>query len=163
MNETINQTVQEAVNQTLPILGLVIPVTGNPALDIYLITIVTSLFITLVNKYFTDQVQIKALRQEMKELQKKMRKTMTKDPEKAQKMQKEIFKKNMQHIRHAMNPKVMLITIFPFILLLPFMQVHYSVFGTVFTFLTINFNWFWSYIVFSLINSILIKKILNVA
>lgn len=163
MNHSINETAVEVVNQTIPYIGLTVPITGMPWLDIFVVTIFTSLFINLVNKYFTDQVQIRALRQEMKELQKKMRKEMTKDPEKAQKLQKQIFRKNMDHIKHAMNPKVLLITIIPFILLFPFLQIYYTPFGTILSILGLNLNWFWAYFVFSVINSILLKKILNVA
>jgi len=75
------------------VIGLSIPFTGSAVIDIFFITLFTSLFITLVNKYLGDQVRIKALRKEMKSLQKEMRATMTKDPKKAQAMQKEMMKK----------------------------------------------------------------------
>jgi len=163
MNQTINQTLIE--QNTL--MGFSAPFTSSATMDIYIITLIVALFITLVNKYLTDQVAIKALRAEMKELQKKMRKVMQKDPQKAQKMQQEIMKKNFENMKHTMNPKVMLITFVPIIIVFTFVGKFYGPFGELmdfpFWFFWQPWEWLGVYIFFSLINSILLKKVLDVA
>lgn len=166
MNSTINQTVAD-VSQTF--IGMTFPFTNSPAMDIFLMSLVASLFITLVNKYMSDQVKIKALRAEMKELQKKMRGMMAKNPEKAKKLQQEIMKKNMENMKHAFNMKIMMITMLPMLLLFGFISKNYSQFPVIFDF-GFSFWFFWqpwgwlgTYLVSSIICSIALKKILNVA
>ncbi len=168
MNNTISQTLNETANQTIvTILGHSPPFILNPILDIYIITLFTSLFITIINKYMTDQEKIKKLRLEMKDLQKKMREQMAKDPQKAQGLQQEIMKKSMENMKHAMNPKVMLITLIPILLVFTFVSKVYSPLGSFFdlglNILWLPWGWLGTYILFSLINAILLKKLLNVA
>ncbi|MCA9497072.1 MAG: DUF106 domain-containing protein [Nanoarchaeota archaeon] len=161
MNNTINQTVAD-VSQTF--MGISFPFTNSPTMDIFLMSLVASLFITLINKYMSDQVKIKALRAEMKELQKKMRSTMTKNPEKAKKIQQEIMKKNMENMKHAFNMKIMVITMLPMLLLFGFISKNYAQFGEFFNFFGLTtFGWLGTYLVFSIFCSIALKKILNVA
>ena len=167
MNETINQT----VTQVATLLGHTAPFTFSPALDIYLISFFISLFITLVNKYMSDQEKMKSLRKEMKESQKKLREMMKTNPKKAQQMQKEHTQKSMELMKHSMNPKTLLTTMLPvmlvFTLVLP---KYYSNLGEFFTFfgITIGFlgqpwGWLGTYIFFSIVNSIILKKVLDVA
>jgi len=161
----INSTINESINQTVgKILGHTVPLTVSPVIDIYLITLMTALFITLVNKYLSDQVAIKALKLEMKESQKKMRKIMKKDPKKAQKMQQDHMKKSFEMMKHNMNPKIMLTTMIPILVVFGYMRTLYGPLGeffNVFGFTT--FGWLGTYITFSIINSIILKKLLNVA
>ena len=163
MNSTlINQTTNETIKT---IFGHTIPLTGNPTLDIFLVALVASLFVTLINKYFTDQVKIKALRKEMKDLQKELRKHVGKDHKKAQEIQSKIMQKNLENMKYAMNFKVMLITMFPMLILFYFIKMYYSHLGEFFTVPIFgwHFGWLGTYITFSIINSILLKKILDVA
>ncbi len=113
----MNQTLNETAMQVSQVLGQNLPITNSPTMDIFLISLVGALFITLINKYFSDQVKIRALRKEMKDLQKKSREMMSKDPKKAQVLQKELMKKNLENMKHAMNPKIMIITMAPMLLL----------------------------------------------
>lgn len=168
INETINKTLNETINQTatqMPLLfGHTLPITNSLVLDIYLITLVTSLFVTLVNKYLGDQENIKRLRGEMKELQKEIRKHAIKDPKKAQALQKEMMKKNMENMKHAFNPKIMFTTMIPMSTMFIYVRAAYGPFGEFFNFLGFtHFGWLGTYLVFSIINSILLKKILDVA
>jgi uncharacterized membrane protein (DUF106 family) len=162
MNESLNESVT-ALATSSDLFGTTLPLTGNPALDIFCISLLGALFVTLVNKYLSDQIKIKALRAEMKELQKKMRKQMSKNPEKAKQMQQEIFKKNLENMKHAFNPKIMLITMLPMLLLFFFIRSHYGGFGEFLDLGFTQFGWLGTYIVFSIINSIALKKILDVA
>ncbi len=160
MNTTINQT----IIKKLTFAGQNIPFTTSPTMDIFLMALLAALFLTLVNKYLTDQIRIKALRIEMKELQKNMKKHISKDPQKAKKIQAEIMKKNFENMKHSMNPKIMLITMLPMLILFGFIRKYYSQFGEFFTpFGLVSWSWLGTYIIFSIICSITLKKILDVA
>ena len=164
MNDTLNQTVIDAVNETVPtLLGMSAPFTSSPAIDIALIALVGALFTTLVNKFLSDQVKIKALRVEMKKLQKKVREMMKKDPKNAQALQSEIMKKNMENMKHAMNPKIMIITMIPMLFLFFFIKEYYSGFGEFLNLGFTTFGWLGSYFTFSIIASLVLKKVLDVA
>ncbi len=170
MNETLNQTLNESINQIVTqnvYKGVTIPFTSYPALDIFIITFFVALFITLVNKYMTDQITIKALRNDMKELQKKFKETMAKDPAKAQKIQQEIMKKSFENLKHSMNMKVMLVTMVPILLVFSVVAQAYGPFGEFLHLLPFwewtNWGWLGTYIFFSIINSIILKKVLDVA
>lgn len=159
MNETINQTVQKIPE----VLGITMPFTNSPIVDIFLLTILTALFTTLVRKYMTDQIAIRALRKEMKDLQKKMRETMKKDPSKAQILQKQIMKKNMENMKTEMNPKIMLTTMVPMLFVFFIARELYGPFGEFLNLGFTTFGWLGTYILFSIITSIAMKKVLDVA
>lgn len=165
LNGTLNQTINQTAAQAPTLLGLTIPFTTSPLIDIYLISLVASIFVTLINKKFTDQARIKALRQEMKDLRKKSREAMTKDPKKAQQIQAEMMKKTGENMKHAMNPKIMLITMAPMLFLFAFIRKSYSadIFPVILNLGFTEFTWFGTYITFSIINSIIVKKLLDVA
>lgn len=170
MNESINQSINQTITEPTAIFGYTAPFTNSPAIDIFLITLVVVLFTTLIHKYMTDQVRIKALKAEMKELQKKMRETMAKDPKKAQAMQQDIMKKNMENMKHMMNPKIMLVTMVPLLVVFTFIGKIYGPFGEAVLdfglgswFFGHPWGWLGTYIFFSIINSIILKKLLDVA
>ncbi|MDA3855731.1 MAG: hypothetical protein PF569_05705 [Candidatus Woesearchaeota archaeon] len=164
MNETINETINQTIQKIPELFGSTLPVTSSPILDIYLITLLTSSFITLVNKYMSDQTKIRALKVEMKDLRKEHRELMIKDPKKAQKIQQAMMKKNLENMKHTMNPKIMIITMLPMLFLIGILRQYYGPFGEFFNFLGFTmFGWLGTYIVFSIINSLILKKVLDVA
>lgn len=164
MNETINETLNKIIPEIPELFDSTFSVTFSPVFDIYLITLVTSLFITIVNKYMSDQTKIRALKAEMKIMRKEHRSLMVKDPKKAQKIQQEMMKKNMENMKHTMNPKIMLITMLPMIFLIGILREYYGSSGEFFNFLGFTtFGWLGTYIVFSIINSLILKKVLDVA
>jgi uncharacterized membrane protein (DUF106 family) len=74
------------------------------------------------------------------------------------------MKKNFENMKHAMNPKILVITMLPMLLLFFFVKTYYTHFGEFFTpFDLVSWGWLGTYIVFSIINSIALKKILDVA
>lgn len=165
MNDTLNETVTNAVNETVVplILGHSVPISSSPLIDIAMLALVGALFTTLVNKFLSDQVKIKALRAEMKTLQKKVRDMMKKDPKKAQALQGEIMKKNMENMKHAMNPKIMIVTMIPMLFLFFFIRTHYGHFGEFWNLGFTEFGWLGTYFVCSIFFSIFLKKVLDVA
>lgn len=169
INETLNQTINSALNQTtqdIPeILGQTVPLTSYVFLDIFLIALVGSLFVTIVNKYLSDQEKIKQLKKEMNDLRKKSREALKKDPKQAQKIQQEMMQKSMENMKHTMNPKIMLTTMLPMLLILGFVRKYYSAiyFPVVLNLGFTQFTWLGTYICSSIIWSIILKKILDVA
>lgn len=159
----MNHSINETISQTSTVLGYQVPLTNSVILDIYLITLLVALFITLVNKYLTDQVMIKALKKETKSLQKKIREEMKTDPKKAQKLQQKSMKKSIELMKHTINPKMMLVTILPLLLVFTFIGKLYGPFGEFLNLGFTEFGWLGTYILFSIINSILLKKVLDVA
>lgn len=83
-------------------------------LTILIISIVISLIITLAYKFFTNQEEMKRLKEEMKESQKKM-KEFKNDPQKMMSMQKESMQKNLAYMKHSIKPT--LITFLPIIII----------------------------------------------
>lgn len=162
-NESLNATKEAVENGSEYFMASSLPFTVSPLIDIFIYSLAVSLFITLVNKYMTDQVKIKALRAEMKELQKKMKSIASKDPEEARKLQQQIFQKNMENMKHNMNPKILIITMIPALIVLFHISQGYSQFGEFWDLGFTQFGWLGSYITFSIINSLLLKKLLKVA
>ena len=167
MNETLNATLALAANQTADavptIFGSAVPLTFSPVLDIFLIALVGSLFVTLINKYLGDQTRIRALKEEMKDLRKKSREAMMKDPKKAQKIQKEMMQKSMENMKLTMNPKIMLTTMLPMLLILGLVRNLYAPLGDFWDLGFTTFSWLGTYIIASIIWSLVLKKALNVA
>ena len=144
-------------------LDFLVPLTAYPLLDIYLFSLAVALFITLVNKHFTDQEKIRALRAEMKELQKNMREVAAKKPEKARQIQQDIFQKNLEILKSNLRPKIMLINMIPALFILLHIANGYAHYGDLLYLGLFEFAWLGSYITFSIVNSLILKKLLNVA
>lgn len=159
--ESLNATSLNATS----LLGINIPFSGFVLLDIYLITLVVALFTTIITKYMTDQISIKALRKDLKDSQKKMREIMVKDPKKAQELQQKIMKKNFELMKHSMNIKMLLITMAPLLIVFTLVGRLYpsELFPVILNLGFVSFAWLGTYIIFSIINSIILKKVLDVA
>ena len=157
----VNQNENEKVLDNYDKLGLNFPII-NPIIDILIISFITSLYITLINKYFTDQRKMKRIKEETKELQKKIRKFMTKDPKKAQNLQKEMFSKNIESFKVMFSIKPMLLTMIPLGIIFYYVREIYMNFGEFLNLGFTTFGWFGSYFIFAIISSILLKKLLKV-
>lgn len=163
-NESMNSTVVNAATEvSKTFLGLQTPFSMNPLIDMIIIALIVGLFTTILNKYLTDQVAIKALRAEMKKKQKDMREMLKKDPKKAQKMQGEIMQKNMELMKQSMNFKVMAITLLPMLFLFTQIRAGYNQYDIILNLGFVSFGWLGSYIILTIIASIILKKVLKVA
>lgn len=171
LNTTMNETMNQTINSTLQNVSQVdptfiifqTPFSTSPLIDILIISIIAALFTTLLNKYLTDQVAIKALRKEMKEKQKNMREMMKTDPKKAQAMQGDIMKKNMEVFKHSFNIKIMVITLLPLLYIFTEIRAGYMHYDTILNLGFVSFGWLGSYIILTIVASLIIKKALKVA
>ena len=127
----------------------------NPVFGLVFITFIITLLITISYKYLTDQHVMKSLKDEIKGLQKDMKKFKDK-PEKMVAIQKGMMSKNMKMFK--MNFKPMLITMIPLLLLFGWLRVTYDPLGKVIWI----FGWFGSYIILTLIFSFVLRKIMKV-
>ncbi len=123
-----------------------------------IIVFILSLIITIVQKYTSDQVALKELRDEQKKLQKEMKEARN-DPAKMA----ELNKKNMELFpkQFKLGMGSIAYTAIPFVLFFRWFNDYFTAIGTPKFFGFIG--WFWFYFIFSLIFSMILKKQMKVA
>ena len=97
---------------------------------------------TLLQKYATDQKEIRRLKKEQKELQKDM-KQYKEDPKKLMEMQKNTFPLTIELMKHSMRP--MIYTGIPLILFFRWFMDFFAVIGDYKFFGVLS--WFWFYLI----------------
>ncbi|MBI2666301.1 DUF106 domain-containing protein [Candidatus Woesearchaeota archaeon] len=93
----------------------------SPFLGIVVLGFVISLLITLVYKYFTNQEEMKRLKDQQKEFQQRM-KGLKSNPDEMMSVQKEAMKANMEYMKHSF--KATLITMLPVLIIFGWMTAH---------------------------------------
>ncbi len=93
----------------------------GPLWAIVIISLVISLIIVLVYKFFTNQAEMKRLKEEQKDFQKRL-KELRDRPEEMMKIQKEAMKKNFEYMKHSF--KATFITLLPILLIFGWMTAH---------------------------------------
>jgi len=93
----------------------------SPFLSLLVLALAISLIITLVYKFFTNQGEMKDLKEKQKDFQKRL-KELRSNPEGMMKVQKEAMKVNMEYMKHSFKPT--LITMLPIILIFGWMSAH---------------------------------------
>lgn len=129
----------------------------NLTLGMLLIVFIITLITTLIQKYTTDQKALKELRQEQKLLQEEMKKYKD-NPEKIKELSKkqfEFFPKTFK-----LTSRSVLFTGIPFLLLFRWFYDTFTAMGQpmFFGFLP----WFWFYLIFTMIFSGILRKLLKV-
>lgn len=125
-----------------------------------IISFVVSLITILVYKYTTNQNLMKQLKHEIDDLNKQAKKHIQ-DQKKAMQIQKQMFDKQMIMMKHSFTSTF--ITILPIFILFSWLNQHLNsdkilplfIFGW-------KLGWLGSYILFALIFSTLLRKILKV-
>ena len=128
---------------------------SNPQVGLILIAFLLTLAITLIYKVATNQKEMKETKEELKEMQKELR-ALKDDPKKMMEKQKELMEKNMKMMGHSLKP--MLFTFLPIIIVFGWLRNVYEPLGKI----MFGLSWIWVYIIFSMIFSILLRKILKV-
>lgn len=93
----------------------------SPFLGILVFSFFISLLIVLAYKYFTNQEEMKRIKEQQKEYQQRM-KEMKENPGEMMKLQKEAMGKNWEYMKHSM--RATFITIIPIIIFFGWMNVH---------------------------------------
>jgi uncharacterized membrane protein (DUF106 family) len=128
----------------------------NPVGGLLVICFILTLFITLVYKFMTDQKLLKTIKSDMKDLRKKM-KEFRSDPKKMMELNKISMEKSMQQMKNTFKP--MLVTFIPLILIFGWLREQYTLIEI--SFLGIK-SWLFIYIVFSIVFSMFLRKIMKV-
>jgi uncharacterized membrane protein (DUF106 family) len=157
----ISQTVHSILD---PTFGGILD--WNPSVGMLIIVVVLSLTTSLLQKYLTDQETIKELKKDQKEIQKEMKKYKD-NPDKLL----EFNKKQME-----MMPKLMELTMRPAMYTIVFFVLFFRWFGDYFADSEVVFfglinagssflfpGWVWFYIIFSIIASSILRKVLKIA
>ena len=125
--------------------------------NLALLSLILTVFITLVYKYVTDQEAMKSLKEEMKSIQKGM-KEFKDDPKKVMEMQKTAMERNMKYMMNSFKP--MIITFLPLILVFTWLRKYYTALGN--PDVLFGLTWIWAYIIFSLVFGIFLRKLFKV-
>lgn len=129
----------------------------NIVYGMLIITFLISLFITIIQKYGTNQAKIREMKEEQKRLAEESKKFRD-HPEKMMELQKESMKILMPLMKLGMKPIVY--TAIPLIL---FFRWFNDFFGAYVDFRFFGFlSWFWFYLIGTLIFSSVLRKILKV-
>jgi uncharacterized membrane protein (DUF106 family) len=148
----ISQTVHGILD---PSLGALL--NWNATYGMFLIVIVLSFLMTLVQKYGTDQETLKELKKEQKILQAEMKKYKD-DPDKLL----ELNKKQLEFV-----PKTMELTMRPVLYTMVFFVLFFRWFNDYFLNVDFKFlgflSWIWFYLIFSMIFGSIFRKVLKTA
>jgi uncharacterized membrane protein (DUF106 family) len=129
----------------------------NASFGIVLVAAIISLFITLIQKYTTDQETLRQIKKEQKLLQEEMKKYKD-HPEKLIELQKKQFEFIPRTFEITMRP--IIYTTVPIILFFRWFNDYFALSPMkIFGFL----SWFWAYIIASIIFSSIFRKVFNVA
>jgi len=122
-----------------------------PRVSLIIISLLVSLFITLVNYFVLDKDKMRESKARQKAIQEEMKKHKD-NPSKVMELQKEMMSHSMETMKHSFKP--MLITFVPIIIFFGLMRDWYAT-------TEIAKNWLWYYIGGSLVGSIAFRKIFN--
>ncbi len=127
----------------------------DPLFGIVFIAFILTFLITLAYKYFTDQDLLKSVRERSKALQKEL-KGLRDQPDKFKKKQSEVMELQMKLLPQTLKP--MIITFIPIIIVFNWLRVTYEPIGPV----LFGLGWIWAYIIFSIVFSFALRKLLKV-
>ena len=118
-----------------------------------LLTVIT----TVIYKYTTDQELLKSIKEEMKVLKEDAKK-LKDDPKKMMEVNKQMWEKSMKQMTQSWKP--MLFTLIPVLFIFSWLSNYYKALGNPDVFF--GLSWLWSYIIFSLVFNIALRKFLKV-
>lgn len=131
----------------------------SPLIGIIFISIILSFLSAIAWKYLTDQSLLKSLKDKSKSLQEELKKYKT-DPKKLTELNSKLMKENLENMKtqYKQSIKPMIITMIPFAFVFIWIRKIYEPFGDV----LLGMGGIWSYIVLSVIFSMIIRKVMNV-
>ena len=131
----------------------------SPLVGIIFISFVLSLLSSLSWKYLTDQVLLKEIREKTKNLHEQMKKNKD-NPEKLKEINSKMAKENLEalKIQYKQSIKPMIATLIPFAFAFIWIRKTYEPFGNIF----FSFGGIGTYIIFSIIFSMILRKAMRV-
>ena len=124
---------------------------ANPKVSIAVFSVFITAVSTLVQKHFTDQEHLKALKKRQKEIQAELKKT--KEPSLLQELNAEMLQLTGAMFKSSMKP--MFVTMIPFLALFAWLRsIYVPLMGT---------SWIWYYLGYSVVASMILRKVMKVA
>ena len=148
----IKNTVHAVLNPTAGAL-----LNWDITLGMTIIVLIISVLMTLIQKYATDQKTIKEMKERQKALSEESKK-FKEHPEKMMELQKESMKIAIPLMKLGMRPIVY--TAVPLILFFRWFMDFFEVIGN-YKFFGV-FNWFWFYLIATIVFSSILRKIFKV-
>ncbi len=122
---------------------------ANPRTAIIILSLIVTLFITVVTYFMTDRVRMKEIKDKQKALRLEI-KEFKHDPAKIMELNKQMMEDMPEQLKHSFKP--MLVTIIPLLILLGWLR-------STFAETTIASTWIWWYIGSSIVFSMGLRKI----
>jgi len=148
------------------IFGVILGKLLNPLLAklgplgfVVFISLLVSLVTVIVYKYTTDQILMKSIKEDLDKLNKKMREHKA-DSQKMMQVQKEMWSKQMTMMKHSFTSTIY--TFIPIIILFSWLNANMGTYGKILPLGFVNFGWLGSYILFAILFSMILRKILKV-
>ena len=131
----------------------------SPLFGIIFISFILSMFSTICWKYLTNQTLLKELREEAGKLRAEFKKYKD-DPKKLVELNKKMAKDNLEAMKsqYKQSIKPMIVTIIPFGLAFVWIRKTYQPFGDIF----LSMGGIGSYIIFSIVFSMVLRKLMKV-
>ena len=126
---------------------------ASPKLSIIVLAVAVTFVITIVTKKFTNQDRMKELKAKQKECQTQMKEHKN-NPEKVNELQKEMMSCSGEMMKSSFKP--MLITMIPLLFFFGWIR-------GIFAATELASSWLWYYIISSMVSSIALRKVLDVA
>lgn len=125
--------------------------TAYPIYSIAVFSIIVTLVSTLAHKWLTNQEHMKNLKTRQKEIQKELK--SCKDEDLLKELNMELMKLTGVMMKSSFRP--MFVTIIPFIILFAWLRgIYVPLIGN---------SWIWYYIGFSIVSSMIFRKVFKVA
>ncbi len=125
--------------------------TANPIPALVVVSVLVTLISTLAHKWLTNQEHMKSLKKRQKEIQKELK--GCKDECKLKELNSEMLKLTGVMMKSSFKP--MFVTIIPFLLLFAWLRGIYTP--------IMGGSWIWYYLGFSVVSSIILRKVMDVS
>jgi len=124
---------------------------ANPKTALLIVSVIVTLISTLAHKWLTNQEHMKNLKKRQKEIQKELK--GCKDECKMKELNAEMLKMTGVMMKASFKP--MFVTIIPFLLLFGWLRgIYVPLMGN---------GWIWYYLGFSVVASIILRKVMDVS
>ena len=132
---------------------------GNP-FNIIIISFILTLIVNLAMKFFTNQKVMKSLKEETEYFKEEMKKFKN-DPQKLIEIQKKSMETSLKYLKHSLPAT--LVTLLPLLLIFGWLRQTFPPEQNLLSLpFGINLGWLGSYILFSIIFNIILRKILKI-
>ena len=136
-----------------------------PRLALIIVSLIITFITTMAQKLLTNQQAMKSLREEQVKFREQMKQHRS-DPVKMAEIQKQSMEKTLQYTKHSFRP--MLFTFIPLIAMFGWLKNNFLSVGDIFSwgfhlpFFGTGIGWLWTYILCSVIFSIIIRKLFKI-